>query len=288
MSNILKKSRLGIEDLAMGFGVENQIRGQTTVPVTRIQADFIFNSLSDIKALNTARVKFCSLFTPDGSSISYYYDPTSTETPNDTTVIAPNSGTGRWLVRTLNIKSNDVETVQLISNLINTVDVLSERVETVSVKTQTVETVSVDAQQIGVVEITTEELQTLILNVSGKAVATVFRGKVVDVPIVAGIATIDWEAGTTFNINVTQNFGINFINFPNPADKEAQCIWITFRNSGSYAITGGLNPELGFTVHRPDAANLSLTPNGTDKFIVSIEGTTEVFVMPIKNFVPIS
>lgn len=84
------------EDMAIGLGTTTQTRGGNSVTVTMMGVSFLFDSLADIKGLDTS--KYTNVGLVSGADIKlYYYSSGSSATGDDDLVIVPDSGTGRWL-----------------------------------------------------------------------------------------------------------------------------------------------------------------------------------------------
>ena len=86
-------------DLNIGYGTEVQNRGdQGATTEQKIELDFIFRSIAEIKALDEDKYTRVSLHAA-GPVIGYYFDPTSGAIPDDDLVLLPDSGValGRWL-----------------------------------------------------------------------------------------------------------------------------------------------------------------------------------------------
>src|SRR5690606_32692352 len=98
MAEVIKKVLAGLEDFALGTGTEMQTRGGQQVPVTRVSAEWIFNSLADIKSADTAKIQHVTFFSSSGVK-KYDYSPSSTLVGNDDDVLMPTSGVRRCLLR---------------------------------------------------------------------------------------------------------------------------------------------------------------------------------------------
>ena len=77
----------------------------------QIGLNWLFQTVDEIKALDTAKYSHVTLVS-GADKTQYYYNATSVETPNDTTVLQPDVGAGRWLVQEASIQVN------LISDLL--------------------------------------------------------------------------------------------------------------------------------------------------------------------------
>lgn len=99
MTLIAKKVKLGLEDMLLGSGTEEQVRGDSTVTVTKIDTDWILYSLNAIKALDTTKIKHVVYVKADNTRLDYDYSSASGLAANDIDVLMPDAGTGRWLLR---------------------------------------------------------------------------------------------------------------------------------------------------------------------------------------------
>ena len=85
------KALAGQEDLALGLGTVTQNRNFSDLAITQINLPFIFQTVLEIKALDTTRYQFVQL-NSDGYPILYYYDSESSAEDNDVSVLMPDSG----------------------------------------------------------------------------------------------------------------------------------------------------------------------------------------------------
>lgn len=99
MTNVIKKVLAGLEDFSLGYGTENQIRGGQHVSITKVNAEWIFNSISDIKSIDVSKIKHVTLITSGNVIRKYDYLSSSTLVSNDDDVLLPVSGIGRWVLR---------------------------------------------------------------------------------------------------------------------------------------------------------------------------------------------
>lgn len=99
MTQVIKKALIGLEDLLIGESTVTQTRGTTSVPITKIDTDWIFTSLAQIKGLDVARIKHVIYVDSNGERFPFDYSAVSALTGNDDDVLLPDSGTGRWLLR---------------------------------------------------------------------------------------------------------------------------------------------------------------------------------------------
>jgi hypothetical protein len=106
MTAVIKKVLAGAEDLLLGEGTESQTRGSVDVVVNKINAEWIFSSISQVKALDTGRYKHAKIIDSNGNTKNYDYAGSSTASGNDQDVLQPTIGSGRWLLR----KANNTQT----------------------------------------------------------------------------------------------------------------------------------------------------------------------------------
>lgn len=100
MTKVIRKNLGGYEDLALGEGTESQTRGDENVAITKINAEWVFYSVAEIKALDTSRFKHATLVLSASNQVRKYdYNGASTAVGNDQDVLKPNVGSGRWLLR---------------------------------------------------------------------------------------------------------------------------------------------------------------------------------------------
>lgn len=99
MTTIAKKVLIGLEDLALGSGAAVQQRGDSEVAVTKIDTDWNFTSLTQIKAADTSKIKHVVLINEANERSEYDYYAASSLTANDIDVLQPNVGSGRWVLR---------------------------------------------------------------------------------------------------------------------------------------------------------------------------------------------
>jgi hypothetical protein len=100
MARTLLRQLIGHEDLALGFGKVQQLRGDRLLTFRQIMLEFIFETVAEIKELDYNKYTHVALHVV-GPVIQYYYDPLSHLTPDDYNVIKPNSiqlsQGGRWI-----------------------------------------------------------------------------------------------------------------------------------------------------------------------------------------------
>ena len=105
------RNLIGHQDLALGPGTVTQVRGGIDTEVGQMELMFIFRTAAEIKALDPYRFDRVALYSV-GPLKELYWDATATDTPDDVTVIKPNSilveDPGRWLrTATTNVIHND-------------------------------------------------------------------------------------------------------------------------------------------------------------------------------------
>lgn len=85
------------QDLVLGVGKVPQIRNGELVELDRLGVVFLVANLAQLRSLpityGYAAIAVGSILT------HYYYDATSTAVVNNTTVVLPDAGEGRWLLR---------------------------------------------------------------------------------------------------------------------------------------------------------------------------------------------
>jgi len=88
-------------DLALGKGTVVQQRGLSSDDEQQIELAFIFRTIDEIKALDVVRYLRVQLHN-EGATSEYWYDETSDDAPDDSTVLKPDSipveEDGRWLL----------------------------------------------------------------------------------------------------------------------------------------------------------------------------------------------
>lgn len=95
-SRTISKVLAGAEDLLLGAGTAMQNRNGNVVPIKKLNLPFIFATIADIEAADTAKHARAILNTL-GEAKEYYYDSASTATVDGVDVLLPDSGIGRWL-----------------------------------------------------------------------------------------------------------------------------------------------------------------------------------------------
>ena len=105
------RNLIGHQDLALGPGTVTQVRGGIDTEIGQMELMFIFRTAAEIKALDPYRFDRVALYSA-GPLKELYWDATATDTPDDVTVIKPNSilveDPGRWLrTATTNVVHND-------------------------------------------------------------------------------------------------------------------------------------------------------------------------------------
>jgi hypothetical protein len=94
---VISKVLVGHEDLLLGQGSVSQTRQGLATDITAVDVSFIFTTLIEVKRLDTTKYKHITL--DNGvRQLLYRYDSTSTDTADDYKYIAPNEGSGRWVL----------------------------------------------------------------------------------------------------------------------------------------------------------------------------------------------
>lgn len=96
-SRTITKVKAAVQDLQLGPGTTQQSRQGSSYTVDNIASVFLVASIDQLKSFPT-EAKYAAI-ADDSDITEYWYDSASTATPNDSTVILPNSGLGRWLRR---------------------------------------------------------------------------------------------------------------------------------------------------------------------------------------------
>jgi len=98
-SRTINRSLIIHEDLALGAGQVLQTRGEVTLSEQKIELDFIFRDINEIRSLDVLRYTRASLHVDANALIHYVYDPTSAAIDDGNLVLAPIPviPVGRWL-----------------------------------------------------------------------------------------------------------------------------------------------------------------------------------------------
>lgn len=92
----ITKQLAATEDLLLGTGTAQQLRGGTLQTVNKFT---VFQPVADLAALKGLDVaKYAYAVIASASSLSYYFDSLSTDTADDFNVVAPTNGVGRWIL----------------------------------------------------------------------------------------------------------------------------------------------------------------------------------------------
>lgn len=116
MTTIINKVPAAQEDLAIGLGQTNQTRQGNSISVSQIGLYWLFETVDEIKALDITKYSH-SILVMGSNAYRYYYDSTSSATPNDTTVIKPDVGPGNWLVQYEDVVVNTISDMLNLSNV---------------------------------------------------------------------------------------------------------------------------------------------------------------------------
>lgn len=112
-SRTLNRSLIIHKDLALGYGTTLQTRGiSPETAEQKIELDFIFRDVNEIRYLDTNRYTRASLHT-NGPLTHYVFDPISAGIDDGNTILAPIPviAVGRWIRVTSNSASLNYETV---------------------------------------------------------------------------------------------------------------------------------------------------------------------------------
>jgi hypothetical protein len=86
---ILYRSLIGHQDFLLGPGTDVQTRGTATVNMQKIELEFIFRTVDEIKDLDYTKYMHVALHQV-GAVDQYYFDITSEAVPDDVNVLKPN------------------------------------------------------------------------------------------------------------------------------------------------------------------------------------------------------
>lgn len=92
-----KKVLIGKEDLLLGSGSEVQTRQGKSVTISKLNMAFIYPTVAEIKAIDTAKHSFAYLGTEGARAIAYYYDADNATAADDDNYLLPSSSIGRWV-----------------------------------------------------------------------------------------------------------------------------------------------------------------------------------------------
>jgi len=94
----INRSLIVHNDFALGYGPVIQTRGSNTAAEQKVELDFIFRTVDEIRVLDFVRYTRVSLHTL-GPVINYYFDITSAAVDDGDTVLAPLPvvSLGRWI-----------------------------------------------------------------------------------------------------------------------------------------------------------------------------------------------
>ena len=98
-TRVVTNKRIIHNDLELGHGRTDQLRGEAIRSEQRIELNWIFRTVDEIQHLDTTRYSRVSLH-DKGALKEYWYDETSEAVPNLKTVLKPYAVTraGRWLL----------------------------------------------------------------------------------------------------------------------------------------------------------------------------------------------
>lgn len=100
---------------------------------------------------------------------------------------------------------------------------------------------------------------------------TRYLSKVVDVAIVAGVATVDLSLADTFRLTVTENVAITFTNMPSAASSASQFAYVQVTNGGNFTVTYAST----YTIEWVGSAEPTLTTDGKDGIaVISPDGVS--------------
>lgn len=94
----INKVLIAQEDLALGQGSTSQTRQGVATSVSQIDLPWVLTSIIDIQRLDTIKYKHC-IYDTGTKELSYSYDAASAETVDNYSYIAPNIGSGQWVLQ---------------------------------------------------------------------------------------------------------------------------------------------------------------------------------------------
>lgn len=104
MTKQIKKVPAGLEDLALGRGKVSQLRGETSLPISQVDALWLLDSAAQIRELDTQKVTKVYREV-DGVFDLYTYNSALAETDDGEWVLQPATGVGRWIKSLGNFES---------------------------------------------------------------------------------------------------------------------------------------------------------------------------------------
>jgi hypothetical protein len=108
------------------------------------------------------------------------------------------------------------------------------------------------------------------------------RGKVVDVAVVDGEATIDWSLGTVYRMNIVADTDLYLTNMPSVESGEEQTIYFDVRTTGARTLFIQSTYDLEF----PLGINTGVTPDGRDIFVCACNDGEVITVVPLTQIGP--
>lgn len=88
------------EDLLFGKTPVQQLRGTNSVSVTPLNLIHGVSNTTELKALDTAKFYFACMYSAPDLFI-FAFDANNTAPADDITYFAPNTGSGRWIKKTI-------------------------------------------------------------------------------------------------------------------------------------------------------------------------------------------
>jgi hypothetical protein len=138
---------------------------------------------------------------------------------------------------------------------------------------------------------TSREFQNVEIGAAIRGSSTIFdsirtesfmRGKVVDVSVVDGEATIDWSIGTVYRMTITEDTDLYLINMPNVESGEEQTIYFDVTTVGARTLFIQSTYDLEF----PLGINTGVTPDGRDFFVCACNDGEVITVVPLTDIGP--
>jgi hypothetical protein len=97
-SRIVSKVLIAQEDLALGQGTVSQTRQGVSQNVTKLDLPWVVTSIIEVQRLDTTKYNHCIL-NANSEIILYAYEGTSAKTVDNYNYIAPNVGSGQWVLK---------------------------------------------------------------------------------------------------------------------------------------------------------------------------------------------
>lgn len=106
-----------------------------------------------------------------------------------------------------------------------------------------------------------------------------FRGQKVTVQVSSGAATIDWEAGTVFELTLNENIDLTLENMPDTTSNEEQTIYLDVSSNGDFSI----NLQSSYSIIYPSGNAPDLTANGRDIWVATSHDGSNIALAPLSD-----